>query len=198
MDWKIELIHVPVSDVDRAKDFYVNKLGFNADHDQRCSDELRFVQLTPPGSACSIAIGEGLGGTLEPGTLDVIQVVIPDADAVLAELRAKGVEAEGVDEQEWGRFVTLQDPDGNRWTLQELPDYSAGQRAGDERMPRGGVDPAPQRVGAAVLPRTTSSGTRDVRSGASGSSRSTSSTVAMTSWPSASKSWRTVVRAGVK
>ena len=129
MDWKIELIHVPVTDVDRAKDFYVNKLGFNADHDQRVSEDLRFVQLTPPGSACSIAIGEGLGGTLEPGTLDVIQVVIPDADAVLAELRAKGVEAEGVDEQAWGRFVTLQDPDGNRWTLQELPAWSAGAAA---------------------------------------------------------------------
>ena len=129
MDWKIELIHVPVSDVDRAKDFYVNKLGFNADHDQRVSDDLRFVQLTPPGSACSIAIGEGLGGTLEPGTLDVIQVVIPDADAVLAQLRAKGVEAEGVDEQAWGRFITLQDPDGNRWTLQQLPVWSAGAAA---------------------------------------------------------------------
>ena len=125
MDWKIELIHVPVSDVDRAKAFYVEKLGFNADHDRTVYEGLRFVQLTPPGSACSIAIGEGLGGTLEPGTLDVIQVVIPDADAVLAELRAKGVEAEGVDEQEWGRFVSLKDPDGNRWTLQELPDYSA-------------------------------------------------------------------------
>ena len=125
MDWKIELIFVPVTDVDRAKEFYVDKLGFNADYDQRVSDDLRFVQLTPPGSACSIAIGEGLGGTLEPGTLDVIQVVIPDADAALADLRAKGVDAEGVDEQEWGRFVTLKDPDGNRWTLQELPDYSA-------------------------------------------------------------------------
>ena len=129
MDWKIELIHVPVTDVDRAKDFYVNKLGFNADHDRTVYEGLRFVQLTPPGSACSIAIGEGLGATLEPGTLDVIQVVIPDADAVLAELRANGVEAEGVDEQEWGRFVTLKDPDGNRWTLQELPDYSAGAAA---------------------------------------------------------------------
>ena len=107
MDWKIELIHVPVTDVDRAKDFYVNKLGFNADHDQVVTEGLRFVQLTPPGSACSIAIGEGLGGTLEPGTLDVIQVVIPDADAVLAELRAKGVEADGVDEQAWGRFITF-------------------------------------------------------------------------------------------
>lgn len=125
MDWKIELIHVPVTDVDRAKEFYVEKLGFNADYDQRPSDGLRFVQLTPPGSACSIAIGEGLGLTLEPGTLDSIQVVIPDADAVLADLRAKGVEAEGVDEQPWGRFITFRDPDGNRWTLQQLPDYSA-------------------------------------------------------------------------
>ncbi|MDR6905200.1 catechol 2,3-dioxygenase-like lactoylglutathione lyase family enzyme [Agromyces sp. 3263] len=130
MDWKIELIHVPVSDVDRAKDFYVNKLGFNADHDQRVSDDLRFVQLTPPGSACSIAIGEGLGATLEPGSLDVIQVVIDDADAVLADLRAKGVEAEGVDEQAWGRFITLKDPDGNRWTLQQLPAWSAGAGSG--------------------------------------------------------------------
>ena len=125
MDWKIELIFVPVTDVDRAKEFYVEKLGFNADHDRTVHEGLRFVQLTPPGSACSIAIGEGLGSAVQPGTLDVIQVVIPDADAVLAELRAKGVEAEGVDEQEWGRFVTLKDPDGNRWTLQELPDYSA-------------------------------------------------------------------------
>jgi catechol 2,3-dioxygenase-like lactoylglutathione lyase family enzyme len=124
MDWKIELIHVPVTDVDRAKEFYVEKLGFNADHDQRVNENLRFVQLTPPGSACSIAIGEGLGGTIEPGSLDVIQVVIADADAALAELRAKGVEADGVDDQAWGRFITLKDPDGNRWTLQELPDYS--------------------------------------------------------------------------
>ena len=129
MDWKIELIHVPVTDVDRAKDFYVNKLGFRADHDQRVSEDLRFVQLTPPGSACSIAIGEGLGATLEPGSLDVIQVVIPDADAVLAELHAKGVEAEGVDEQAWGRFITVRDPDGNRWTLQELPAWTTGAAA---------------------------------------------------------------------
>ncbi|RXZ72392.1 glyoxalase superfamily protein [Agromyces albus] len=125
MDWKIELIFVPVTDVDRAKDFYVNKLGFNADHDQRVSESLRFVQCTPPGSACSIAFGEGIGGTLQPGQQDSIQVVIPDADAVLAQLRAKGVEAEGVDEQPWGRFITVNDPDGNKWTLQQLPDYSA-------------------------------------------------------------------------
>jgi len=120
MDWKIELIHVPVTDVDRAKEFYV-KIGFHADHDQTVMEGLRFVQLTPPGSACSIAIGEGLGATIEPGKLDVIQVVVPDADQALADLVAKGVEADGVDEQAWGRFVTFQDPDGNRWTLQELP-----------------------------------------------------------------------------
>ena len=121
MDWKIELIHVPVSDVDRAIEFYVDKVGFNLDHDQRVSEQLRFVQLTPPGSACSIAFGEGLGATLAPGSLDVIQVVIDDADAALEQLRANGVEAEGVDEQAWGRFVTFADPDGNRWTLQQLP-----------------------------------------------------------------------------
>ena len=121
MDWKIELIHVPVSDVDRAIEFYVDKVGFNLDHDQRVSDDLRFVQLTPPGSACSIAIGEGLGATLAPGSLDVIQVVIEDADAALAQLRENGVDADGVDEQAWGRFVTFRDPDGNRWTLQQLP-----------------------------------------------------------------------------
>ena len=121
MDWKIELIHVPVSDVDRAIEFYVDKVGFNLDHDQRVSEDLRFVQLTPPGSACSIAFGEGLGATLAPGSLDVIQVVIDDADAALAQLRENGVEAEGVDEQAWGRFVTFRDPDGNRWTLQQLP-----------------------------------------------------------------------------
>lgn len=124
MDWKIELIHVPVVDVDRAKDFYV-KIGFNADHDQVVHEGLRFVQMTPPGSACSIAFGTGLGLDLEPGQQNTIQVVVPDADAALAQLRDVGVEANGVDEQAWGRFVTFDDPDGNTWTLQELPDYSA-------------------------------------------------------------------------
>ncbi len=124
MDWKIELIHVPVSDVDRSKDFYV-KIGFNADHDQVVHEGLRFVQMTPPGSACSIAFGEGLGLDLEPGQQNTIQVIVPDADAALAQLRDAGVEANGVDEQAWGRFVTFDDPDGNTWTLQELPDYSA-------------------------------------------------------------------------
>lgn len=120
MDWKIELIFVPVTDVDRAKDFYTS-IGFHADHDAIPYPGVRFVQLTPPGSACSIAIGEGIGGTLTPGSLDVIQVVVPDADAALAQLREAGVEAHGVDEQDWGRFVTFADPDGNSWTLQQLP-----------------------------------------------------------------------------
>jgi catechol 2,3-dioxygenase-like lactoylglutathione lyase family enzyme len=121
MDVKIELIHLPVTDVDRAKAFYVEQCGFNADHDVRVSDTLRFVQITPPGSACSFAFGQGLGGTIEPGALDVIQAVIPDADAALAQLRTAGIDAQGVDEQAWGRFVTFADPDGNRWTLQQLP-----------------------------------------------------------------------------
>lgn len=120
MDWKIELIFVPVTDVDRAKEFYT-RIGFHADHDSTPYPGLRFVQLTPPGSACSIAIGEGLGSTVAPGGLDVIQVVVGDADAALAQLRAAGVEADGVDEQDWGRFVSFRDPDGNAWTLQQLP-----------------------------------------------------------------------------
>lgn len=120
MDVKIELIHLPVTDVDRTKAFYVEQCGFTADHDVRVSDDLRFVQITPPGSACSFAFGEGLGNTIEPGALDVIQAVIPDADAALGQLRASGVDAQGVDEQAWGRFVTFADPDGNRWTLQQL------------------------------------------------------------------------------
>src|SRR5690606_23572274 len=124
MDWKIELIFVPVTDVDRAKDFYV-KIGFNADHDQTPTEGLRFVQMPPPGSACSIAFGTGLGLELEPGKQDTIQVVVPDADGALAQLLAAGVEADGVEELAWGRFVTFDDPDGNTWTLQELPDYSA-------------------------------------------------------------------------
>ena len=129
MDWKIELIHVPVSDVDRARDFYVG-IGFHLDHDQTPFEGLRFVQLTPPGSACSIAFGTGLGGTLQPGQQDTIQVVVPDADEALAHLRERGVDAQGVDEQAWGRFVTFADPDGNAWTLQQLH-----RGARDERRP---------------------------------------------------------------
>ena len=120
MDWKIELIFVPVSDVDRAKEFYTG-IGFNPDFDAEPYQGLRFVQLTPPGSACSIAIGTGLGSKMQPGSVDNIQVVVADADAALAQLRDAGVEASGVDEQDWGRFVTFNDPDGNTWTLQQLP-----------------------------------------------------------------------------
>lgn len=122
MDWKIELLFVPVTDVDRARDFYID-LGYVLDQDQRVDDGLRFVQLTPPGSACSIALGEGLTEMI-PGTQNSIQVVVPNADDALAHLVSKGVAARVVDEQVWGRFVTFDDPDGNSWTLQELPDYS--------------------------------------------------------------------------
>jgi catechol 2,3-dioxygenase-like lactoylglutathione lyase family enzyme len=120
MDWKIELIFVPVTDVDRAKEFY-ERIGFHADHDQRVDDTLRFVQMTPPGSACSIAFGTGFDPSVPPGTLDVVQLVVPDADEALAHLRDRGVDAEGVDEQAWGRFVRFADPDGNTFTLQQLP-----------------------------------------------------------------------------
>ncbi|MGY0236741.1 VOC family protein [Longispora urticae] len=120
MDWKIELIFVPVTDVDRSKEFY-ERIGFHADHDQVPFEGLRFVQMTPPGSACSIAFGTNLGIELEPGRQNTIQVVVPDADEALAHLATAGVTAAGVDEQAWGRFVTFDDPDGNTWTLQELP-----------------------------------------------------------------------------
>ena len=118
-DWRIELIILPVTDVDRAKAFYVDALGWNADFDQRVSDTLRFVQVTPPGSACSIAFGEGLTD-MAPGTMKGLQIVIPDADAALEHLRSNGIEARGVDEQAWGRFVYYTDPDGNGWSLQQL------------------------------------------------------------------------------
>lgn len=120
---KLELITVPVTDVDVAKAFY-EKVGFVVDHDHTPSDDIRFVQLTPPGSACSIAIGRGLT-QMQPGSLDNLQMVIADADAALADLRSRGVEASGVQDLEWGRFVGFADPDGNRWTLQQLPDWSA-------------------------------------------------------------------------
>jgi len=123
MDWKIELIFVPVTDVDRAKEFY-ERIGFHADHDQTPFEGLRFVQMTPPGSACSIAFGTNLGIDLDPGRQNTIQVVVPDADEALAHLRSVGAEATDVDELAWGRFVTFADPDGNRWTLQQLPDRS--------------------------------------------------------------------------
>jgi catechol 2,3-dioxygenase-like lactoylglutathione lyase family enzyme len=122
MDYKLELVCVPVSDVDRAKEFYVDKVGFNADHDQRVSDSLRIVQLTPPGSACSICIGEGLT-TMAPGSLSGLQMVVADADAARAELTGRGVDVSEVDEQPWGRFVYFTDPDGNAWSIQQVPSW---------------------------------------------------------------------------
>jgi catechol 2,3-dioxygenase-like lactoylglutathione lyase family enzyme len=119
MDWKIELIAVPVSDVDRSIIFYRDKAGFTLDHDHRVSEGLRFVQLTPPGSACSIAFGEGISDRA-PGSLGGIQVVVADAALARSELLARGVEAGELDEQPWGRFVYFADPDGNTWALQEL------------------------------------------------------------------------------
>jgi catechol 2,3-dioxygenase-like lactoylglutathione lyase family enzyme len=119
MDYKLELIFVPVEDVDRAKAFYTG-IGFVLDYDHQVSDELRFVQLTPAGSACSIAIGTGLMEAA-PGTAAGMQMVVDDADAARAELVAAGVEAGEVQELPWGRFVSFADPDGNRWMIQELP-----------------------------------------------------------------------------
>ncbi|MEV8212192.1 glyoxalase superfamily protein [Leifsonia sp. NPDC077715] len=119
-DWRIELIILPVTDVDRAKAFYVDTIGWHADHDQRVSDDLRFVQITPPGSACSIAFGQGLTD-MAPGTMKGLQIVIPDADEALRHLTENGVEARGVQDLAWGRFVDFTDPDGNAWTLQQLP-----------------------------------------------------------------------------
>lgn len=122
MDFKLELVFVPVSDVDRAKTFYTEKAGFNADHDHRVSDEIRFVQLTPPGSACSIAIGTGLT-EMEPGSIKGLQMVVSDINAAHAELAGRGVEVSDIESHGWGHFVHFNDPDGNRWSVQELPKY---------------------------------------------------------------------------
>ncbi len=120
MDWKLELVSIPVSDVDRAKAFYTEKVGFNADHDQRVGDEIRFVQLTPPGSACSVALGTGIINT-PPGTVQGLQLVVSDIEAARAELVERGVEVSEVQHFEWGSFVFFSDPDGNGWSVQQLP-----------------------------------------------------------------------------
>ena len=119
MDIKLELVTLPVSDVDRAKAFYVDQVGFNADHDHRVSDEIRFVQLTPPGSACSIAIGTGLTDA-EPGSVKGMQVVVDSAAELRDALQAKGVETSDVQVFPWGTFVYFSDPDGNGWAAQEM------------------------------------------------------------------------------
>ena len=138
MEMKLELVGVPVTDVDAAKDFYV-KAGFNADQDHTVSDEVRFVQLTPPGSACSIAIGLGLT-EMSPGSLDNLQMVVADADEARRDLLERGIEVSEVDDQPWGRFVYFADPDGNRWALQQLPEWSQGA-GGDGDWQAAGVDP---------------------------------------------------------
>jgi catechol 2,3-dioxygenase-like lactoylglutathione lyase family enzyme len=123
MDVRLELVIIPVSDTDRTKAFYVDQVGFNADHDQRVNDQLRFVQLTPPGSACSIAFGEGIAQG-EPGSVKGLQAVVDDIEAIHAELGGRGVEVSPIDDQPWGRFVYFSDPDGNSWALQQLPPRS--------------------------------------------------------------------------
>jgi catechol 2,3-dioxygenase-like lactoylglutathione lyase family enzyme len=121
MDWKLELVAVPVSDVDRAKSFYVDQIGFNADIDVQVNDDLRFVQLTPPGSACSIALGVGIvEGTA--GSVQGLQLVVADVAVAREELLARGVEVGDVEHFDWGSFVYFSDPDGNRWSVQQLPE----------------------------------------------------------------------------
>jgi catechol 2,3-dioxygenase-like lactoylglutathione lyase family enzyme len=123
MDWKIELIAIPVTDVDRAKRFYTEQAGFNADHDYPVREGLRFVQLTPPGSACSIVIGEGITEAA-PGSVRGVQMVVADIQAAHDELAARGVEVCEVQEVPWGQFVFFNDPDGNRWSVQAIPPRS--------------------------------------------------------------------------
>ena len=119
MDFKLELVAVPVSDVDRAKAFYVDQVGFNADHDHQVNENLRFVQLTPPGSACSIAIGDGLIEA-EPGSVKGLQLVVDDIEAARAELAGRGVDVSEIQHFPWGAFVFFADPDGNAWAVQDL------------------------------------------------------------------------------
>jgi predicted enzyme related to lactoylglutathione lyase len=122
MDWKLELVALPVSDADRAKAFYSSQVGFNVDHDHTVSEEIRFIQLTPPGSACSIAFGKGLT-TAPPGSVQGLQLVVADVAAARAELLERGIEVDEVQAFPWGKFIYFSDPDGNRWSVQQLPDW---------------------------------------------------------------------------
>jgi predicted enzyme related to lactoylglutathione lyase len=126
VEWKLELVAVPVSDVDRAKAFYADQVGFNADHDHIVNDEMRFVQLTPPGSACSIALGKGITDAA-PGSLVGLQLVVADIHRARTELLDRGVEVSDVQEFPWGSFVFFSDPDGNRWSVQQVPEWSGQQ-----------------------------------------------------------------------
>jgi len=119
MDWKLELVSIPVTDVDRAKRFYTEKAGFHADHDHQVNDKLRFVQLTPPGSACSIVMGVGITDA-PPGSAQV-QLVVADVQAARAELLGRGLDVGDVQSFPWGSFVFFRDPDGNKWAVQQLP-----------------------------------------------------------------------------
>jgi catechol 2,3-dioxygenase-like lactoylglutathione lyase family enzyme len=125
MDYKLEVVCVPVSDVDRAKKFYVEQAGFNADHDHQVNENLRFVQLTPPGSGCSISIGDGLT-TMTPGSLEGLQLVVDDAEAARAEFAGRGLDVGEIEQLPWGRFVHFKDPDGNSWNVQEVVRPPAG------------------------------------------------------------------------
>ncbi len=120
MDWKLELVQIPVEDIDTAKAFYTDKVGFHADVDERVNDDVRFVQLTPPGSACSIALTSAVHD-MRPGAISGLQLVVPDADAAREELLERGVEVGEVQEFPWGRFVFFADPDGNSWAVQQVP-----------------------------------------------------------------------------
>jgi catechol 2,3-dioxygenase-like lactoylglutathione lyase family enzyme len=123
VDYRIELVGMPVSDVERAKQFYGDTLGWPVDHDHTVDENTRFIQVTPPGSACSIAFGTGISD-MPPGSLRALQVVVASADEALADLQGRGVDATGIDEQPWGRFVYFADPDGNTWSVQEIPDLT--------------------------------------------------------------------------
>jgi predicted enzyme related to lactoylglutathione lyase len=120
LDWKLELIQVPVGDIEQAKAFYTEKIGFSADHDHQVTDDVRFVQLTPPGSGCSIALTSGVH-EMRPGSIDGLQLVVDDADAAREELLERGLEVGEVQEFPWGRFVYFSDPDGNSWSVQQIP-----------------------------------------------------------------------------
>jgi predicted enzyme related to lactoylglutathione lyase len=130
MDWKLELVAVPVTDVDRARAFYADQVGFNLDHDYTVSEEMRFVQLTPPGSACSIALGKGITRAA-PGSVQGLQMVVSDIEAAHAHLVDHGVEASEVQDFPWGRFVFFSDPDGNGWAVQQIPPRPAQPTAQD-------------------------------------------------------------------
>ena len=119
MNWTLELVAIPVTDVDRAKAFYADQVGFNADHDHKVSDDIRFVQLTPPGSGCSIVLGNGITEAA-PGSVQGVQLCVSDIDAARAELIGRGVEVTEIEEHPWGRFVYFADPDGNKWSVQEI------------------------------------------------------------------------------